>query len=436
MKPHAPSKKVFLPFALSLFLLTPSSSNAHSWLDCTNMLDSGCAGFPLGYPSRSDIDINTKYTYLVQDRRPDAPVCQPGRQDIPGNNPFPPATVVPGQNLHLTWQPDGHLDDNQPSTVEIHWSGVAGQQLHIRSDLNPSTLLGAMTFATSGNCDQAWEPNTWCHGHVTIPPSTQPGTYQLVWWWKYDRNPSGEEYSTCFEIVVGGGASGVIQPRRIESLPKPQEQSRSVAQTPPAPASVPPVEASAMSKEAAPVPNKEIQQPQQPATDENDKTPQTVTLADLASKADEPLSVIPNVAANQNGNQELLKGHDYINDEQGALAGDAINTQEDKDATPSPLTSPSQVIEGTLNRTLNLVHNRTAVASGNSTTANNSQVQSTLGSAGNVTVSIPAFHPQTEHNSNLAGKGPVGSTAMSAASISTAVAAVISGALVLSFMMV
>ncbi|KAF9302453.1 hypothetical protein BGZ74_005327 [Mortierella antarctica] len=432
MKPPAPSKKAFLPFAFNLLLLTPSSSNAHSWLDCTNMLDSGCAGFPLGYPARSDVDINTKYTYLVQERRPDAPVCQPGRQNIPGNNPFPVAAVVPGQNLHLTWQPDGHLDDNRPSTVEIHWSGIPGKQLYTRSELNPSTLLGTMTFATSGNCDQAWEPNTWCHGYVTVPPTTQPGTYQLIWWWKYDRNPSGEEYSTCFEIVVGGGSNGQIQPRGLQSLPEPEEQGRAMAQASPALASIIPMEASAMSKEAVSKSNKEIQQQQQPESDESDKAPQAVTLADLATKADEPLSVIPTVAANQDGNQELLKGHDYINDQQGALAGDAINTEEDKDATPSPLTSPSQVIQGTLDSTLN----RAAEASGSSTTTNTTLVQATPGSVRNVTVSIPGFRPQNEHNSSLAREGPTASRAMGAAAISTTVAVVISGALVVSLMMV
>ncbi|KAG0082752.1 hypothetical protein BGZ92_011430, partial [Podila epicladia] len=298
MKPRAPNKKAFLPFALNLLLLTLSPSNAHSWLDCTNMLESGCAGFPLGYPARSDVDINTKYTYLVQDRRPDAPVCQPGRQNIPGNNPFPAAAVVPGQNLHLTWQPDGHLDDSRPSIVEIHWSGVAGQQLYTRSELNPSTLLGTMIFATSGNCDQAWEPNTWCHGHVTIPPTTQPGTYQLIWWWKYDRNPSGEEYSTCFEIVVGGGMNGQIQARGIQSLPESEEQGRVMAPASPAPASISLAEPSTMSKENVSAPNKETQPPQS-VSDESDKAPQAVTLADLATKADEPLSVIPTVAANQ-----------------------------------------------------------------------------------------------------------------------------------------
>ncbi|KAF8953548.1 hypothetical protein CPC16_001600 [Podila verticillata] len=398
------------------------------------MLDSGCAGFPLGYPSRSDVDINTKYTYLVQDRRPDASVCQPGRQNIPGNNPFQPANVVPGQNLHLTWQPDGHLDDNQPSTVEIHWSGVPDKQIHTRSELNPSTLLSTMIFATKNNCDQASEPNTWCHGHVTIPPSTQPGTYQMIWWWKYDRNPSGEEYSTCFEIVVGG-PNGSILRRGFSSSPKAEKQRRALAQaSAPAPASVSaPLEASYMSKDAVSVPNKEIQQPPQPTTDGYDKLPQKATLADLATKADEPLSVIPTVGSNQNGNQELLKGYDYINDEQGALAGDAINTEQDKDSTPGPLTTPSQVIQGTLNSTLSFVHNRTAVASGNSTSTNNSTlVQSTPG-AGNVTVSIPGFRPQTGHNSNLAGN-PIASSAMGATSIATA--AVISGALVVSFMMV
>lgn len=255
----------------------------------------------------------------------------------------------------------------------------------------------------------------------------------MIWWWKYDRNPSGEEYSTCFEIVVGG-PSGPILPRRINSSPKAEEQGRAPAPAPaPAPASAP-LEASYMSKDAASVPNKEIHQPLQPTTDGYDKLPQKATLADLTTKADEPLSVIPTVGgANQNGNQELLKGYDYINDEQGALAGDAINTEQDKDLTPGPLTTPSQVIQGTLNSTLSLAHNRTAVPSGNSTSTNNSTlVQSTPGT-GNITVGIPGFRPQTGHDSNFAGN-PVVSSAMGASSIATAT--LISVAWIVNFMIV
>ncbi|KAF9108352.1 hypothetical protein BGX27_008373 [Mortierella sp. AM989] len=193
-------------------LMQDSSVQAHSWLDCSNLLPSGkCASFPIGYPSRENPDINTLYTYLISGRPAAAPVCQPGRQDIfPGKNPaqFPPASVVPGQKLHLTWQANGHLDNvhspSEPrSKVAVYWTGVPRKLIRTRSELsNRKLLLKSMDFATPKNCDNPANPNTVCHGYITIPKGTKPGKYQFVWWWRFDKNPVGEEYSTCFEVRV------------------------------------------------------------------------------------------------------------------------------------------------------------------------------------------------------------------------------------------
>ncbi|KAG0349387.1 hypothetical protein BG004_007014 [Podila humilis] len=426
MKANTFVKAASLSLSLALLLATTTPMTAaHSWLDCTNMLGSGCAGFPLGYPSRSDVDINTKYTYLVQDRRPDAAVCQPNRQNIPKNNPFPPANVVPGQTLHLTWQPDGHLDDARPSIIEVHWTGVPDTQLQIRSDLTPATLLGVMTFATSGNCDDPREPNTWCHGHITVPQGTRPGTYQMIWWWKYDRNPAGEEYSTCFEIVVAGDTSGMIQTRGIESKPQPEEVTHIQAQTQvnsdiqantnafARPDAVAAEKSELTSVEGASLTNvatsdlhqENVQQPLQHNQNAGEVEAVPTALADLAAKADEPLSVIPTMSSNQNGNQELLKGHDYIDDDLGALAGDAINDQEGKDSSPSPLSSPSEVIQAALN----------------GTTVNGTQ--------SNITVLPPPTPPLQNHNSNLIGKDTTYNSANGVSPTSTYFATVISSAL-------
>ncbi|KAF9388404.1 hypothetical protein CPB97_001072 [Podila verticillata] len=203
--------------ALLLGIICWSSNSvlAHSWLDCSNMVGSTCKGFPLGYPSRSNPDINTLYTYLIENRRPTAPVCQPGRQTAfikpSTNTQFPPARVMPGESLHLTWQANGHLNENRPTVVEIHWAGgKPGRLLHTRSELGPKTLLTTMGFASAKNCDNPANPNTWCHGQFKIPAGTKAGTYQVVWWWKFDQNPVGEEYSTCFEVVVQTQRNGYM----------------------------------------------------------------------------------------------------------------------------------------------------------------------------------------------------------------------------------
>ncbi|KAG0306221.1 hypothetical protein BGZ98_002775 [Dissophora globulifera] len=371
-----------------------SLSSAHSWLDCTNMLPSGCAGFPLGYPSRADRDINTKYTYLVQDRRPDAPLCQPGIQNIPGNNPFPVASVSAGQELHLTWQPDGHLDDAHPSTIEVHWSGIPGRQLYTRSELSPATLLGTMVFGTSANCDQPWEPNTWCHGHITLPAQMQPGTYQLIWWWKYDRNPSGEEYSTCFEIVVNGWN---LQARDLPVYAMAQMVDSSYS----------PTASTAFIGESASV---------------DHSVPKTATLKDLASKPDQPLSVVPNFAIDEDSNKNKVKSNDYVDDATGILAGDAINDSEGEDTSPVTFPSPSQLINSTLSEQVRT--NRAKIElngdsdlkkdttlSKNSTQSNSPLSNNTAGNMSNST-GIPSFRPDTTgmsehsgtHNQSLVGQ--------------------------------
>ncbi|KAF9578668.1 hypothetical protein BGW38_005428, partial [Lunasporangiospora selenospora] len=193
---------------LLTFLWVSGAAHAHSWLDCTNMHSSGkCAGYSLGYPSRENPDINTLYTYRIEGRPVEAPICQPGRQDIltaPPSPNFPSATIVAGQSLRLTWQANGHFNDQNATYVHVHWSKVPAQEkiLRTRNELLPENRLASMPFATTGNCDQPSNPNTVCRGRVKIPAGTRPGRYQLVWWWPFDQNPVGEEYTSCFEVTV------------------------------------------------------------------------------------------------------------------------------------------------------------------------------------------------------------------------------------------
>ncbi|KAF9154390.1 hypothetical protein BG015_001078 [Linnemannia schmuckeri] len=433
------------------------------------MLDSGtCAGFPLGYPSRADVDINTKYTYLVQDRRPEASVCQPGRQNIPGNNPFPIANVVPGQQLHLTWQPDGHLDDARPSTIEVHWTGIPGKQLLTRAELGPATLLGTMVFGTSANCDQPSEPNTWCHGHITVPPGTQPGTYQVIWWWKYDRNPAGEEYSTCFEMAVNGDGSA-IQPREVDAREPTQVvdttsvTSQVVTQLQPeaaviidkvheqAPALIPEAVTPVSLPQAAPEVAAQVQveaqqqqlQQQPPPVPQQQQVaihteplqlaymtmdppssppsaaapaaaepvvapavgmnpPGVDTLADLSTKADQPPNVAPNFSTIRGSKNKDYKQVDgFSSDDVGSLAGDAVNGNEDKDASPLPLVKPSELIRTTLSESESTNNGTTLAAT--TGTNNNATVPAGNNSKTNNTAAaiVPGSHPSsTDASSN------------------------------------
>ncbi|KAF9438531.1 hypothetical protein BGZ76_007062 [Entomortierella beljakovae] len=378
----------FISYKAFIFglLITLPACTAHSWLDCSNMLDSGCAGYPRGYPSRADADINTKYTYLVKDRRPDAPLCQPGLQDIPGNNPFPPAVVTPGQSMHLKWQPDGHLDDLRPSTVEIHWTGVPYTQLYTRSQISDSTRLTSMIFATSDNCDQASEPNTWCHGYLTVPPGIQPGTYQMIWWWKYDRNPSGEEYSTCFEIVV---PESVIQPRDDSTPIKVINEA-----LPTVPSEVENAEGTAAQTFELAYMVEEDPRPKTDSTLLADDS-KSEALADLVTKSDEPISNIPNHSIDSDSKLSRFLDTDSMVDETGDLAGDAVNIGQDVDHTPVSMSTPSQFINNTLIEPLrsNTANHRDAKNASSTTNPVSS------GSTANSTVSSPTPENSTDTSS-------------------------------------
>ncbi|KAG0324339.1 hypothetical protein BGZ99_001953 [Dissophora globulifera] len=214
-----------------LVLLGLSLVQAHSWVDCTNMLPNGkCAGFPIGYPTRANPDINTLYTYLVSGRPPTAAVCQPGRQDIfPGKNPasLPPASITAGETLHLTWEANGHMNhvtkpSDKRTKASVYWTGVPNKLLHTRSELTSKHLLKTMDFATPQVCDDPANPNTVCHGYVKVPKGTPAGKYQMVWWWRFDQNPVGEEYSTCFEVDVK--APKPVKPTATKSV-KPTTKS-------------------------------------------------------------------------------------------------------------------------------------------------------------------------------------------------------------------
>ncbi|KAK3846781.1 MAG: hypothetical protein J3R72DRAFT_433573 [Linnemannia gamsii] len=224
-------------FAATLLLtstfLTTTVTEAHSWVDCVKTLGSGaCAGYPTNYPTRSNGDINTIYTYLISGRNNASPLCKPGTQDtfllnkdrrnhLPPNLPF--AKAYPGETLTMNWQANGHLVRTGSGTkVTVFWTGKSNKVLKTRKDISqagksgsPAKALAVFDFANPGNCKDPNNANTECTGKLTIPKNTAPGRYQFVWWWPFDKNPVGEEYTTCFEINV------VAKPKS-KSKPKPK----------------------------------------------------------------------------------------------------------------------------------------------------------------------------------------------------------------------
>ncbi|KAF9106478.1 hypothetical protein BGX29_009413 [Mortierella sp. GBA35] len=212
---------LLLAFTLLLgtTFLASTTVEAHSWVDCVKTQNSGaCAGYPTNYPTRANGDINTIYTYLISNRDNKAPLCKPGTQDtflrnkskpnhLPPNLPY--TTAYPGETLKMNWQANGHLVPSGGTKVSIFWTGKKETVLKTRKDISragkagsPAKVLGRFDFANPGNCADPKNANTVCTGKFTVPAGTPPGRYQFVWWWPFDKNPVGEEYTTCFEINV------------------------------------------------------------------------------------------------------------------------------------------------------------------------------------------------------------------------------------------
>ncbi|KAF9106453.1 hypothetical protein BGX29_009501 [Mortierella sp. GBA35] len=445
------------------------------------MLDSGCAGFPLGYPSRADIDINTKYTYLVQDRRPDAAVCQPGRQNIPGNNPFPVASVASGQRLHLTWQSDGHLDDARPSTIEVHWTGmpvptainrqspIPGVMDILRSlralSREPISLSGggnmtgtlqarntrhALRSSSMGMALQSSpvrstqirqfvveapaqvvqpevKPIVPAQSQVPVeaPAEAAPPPAQVLVEYLAPASIQAEAVAPAPAPILEAPAAAVAQVQ-VETSPTPQQVTITTA----------PFQLAYMTMDDAPLPPSTADAA--PATSAADAAadvavaanpPGVNTLADLSTKADQPLNVVPNLSIiRENRNKDHEQPDGFVTDDIGFLAGDAVNDNEGKDTSPLPIAKPSELIDAALTETR--AKDASSNASVNETlTVNGTNVTSTIptGDNSNTTTAVPASRPLADtvsgkddsHSRNLASQGPRVVDSAAAATVST-----------------
>lgn len=214
-----------------LALAVLSRVAAHSWLDCIGRADTKyvgseqfftadfydhyCIGFPRAYPGRMNKDINTLFTYSVLDRIPTTNVCP--TQELAYSPQFPMAKVKAGETIKLWYEMDNHLS---PETQVHIWSyATPGKQLIKYSEQTPQTHVMQHTFATSANCMNTNNVNTFCWAYWQVPSDWASGTYSFVWNWRWDHNPSGEEYNSCFDLDVTGTASPPPTPTPIAPAP-------------------------------------------------------------------------------------------------------------------------------------------------------------------------------------------------------------------------
>ncbi|KAJ9070211.1 hypothetical protein DSO57_1010696 [Entomophthora muscae] len=207
-----------------LALAVVSRVAGHSWLDCIgraetkyagfdqfftpDFYDKYCIGYPRAYPGRMNRDINTLFTYSVLDRIPTTNVCP--TQEKAYSRQFPMAKVKAGETIKLWYEMDNHLS---PETQVHLWSyGIPGKDLVKYSEQTEKTHVFQHTFATSANCFDTHNVNTFCWAYWQVPSDWKTGNYSFVWNWRWDRNANGEEYNSCFDLDVTGNDLSYVTP--------------------------------------------------------------------------------------------------------------------------------------------------------------------------------------------------------------------------------
>ncbi|KAJ1893420.1 hypothetical protein LPJ71_007205, partial [Coemansia sp. S17] len=140
-------------FASVIFTLAAAASSvlAHSWVDCVKYdpISQLCLGYPRGYPGRQNVNINTLYTYMFDASPASQPMCSPQQQSTMNyNDKFPMTTAQPGETIYTTWEQNGHLDNANPTKIEVYYFADSNKQFTDVSQRKDAKSAGTMKFAT------------------------------------------------------------------------------------------------------------------------------------------------------------------------------------------------------------------------------------------------------------------------------------------------
>ncbi|KAJ1675970.1 hypothetical protein EV182_000223 [Spiromyces aspiralis] len=189
-----------------MMMMTPSAVLAHSWVDCAkyNPDNTLCYGYGRGYPGRGNKDINTIYTYLFDGTPAHQPMCNPIQQAAQNYSAlFPMAVAYPGETIYQAWEANGHIDNEHPTRIDILYYSDPNKEFMDYTERNTALKAGSMNFATDANCLAPSNPNSVCTGSFKVPENLQPGNvYHFAWFWYFDANPAGQQYSTCFDLKI------------------------------------------------------------------------------------------------------------------------------------------------------------------------------------------------------------------------------------------
>ncbi|KAI9189885.1 hypothetical protein H9P43_001318 [Blastocladiella emersonii ATCC 22665] len=187
--------------------LVPDGAHAHSWADCVASRNGVCEGYPRGYPGRGWMTpIDTLFTYRIDQRNNATRLCQ---LDRPVYTPaYPAPRAVPGESLVMSWKTNGHYYGH-PNPIRIACLKNDARQAPRAAffDNAAAELLARVPFDNAG-CTNPNDPYADCYASFTLPGDWAPGsTHTCVWFWNYDSNPVGEEYTSCFDVLVQAPAA-------------------------------------------------------------------------------------------------------------------------------------------------------------------------------------------------------------------------------------
>lgn len=251
-----------LPFATTTALVVAAMqlylepSMAHSWIDCIDTdrsvvydkasawiyggetSNGRCKGYITNYPGRGDPAINSKMTHkiLMHDVIAGAAPC-PTFSSMTGGDAkgFPHLKMKAGEEFYYGYLDNGHTSKDKAGRgtfYGVYWTGESGTSLKSTTDLTDDRLIdGKLHDFDDKNCGQTWEDGDFtgtipsgragndypCVGDVIVPVGTKPGTYNLIWFWRFYNDKinadiattgghyGGAAYSSCFQVEVVGG---------------------------------------------------------------------------------------------------------------------------------------------------------------------------------------------------------------------------------------
>jgi len=113
-------------------------------------------------------------------------------------------TFARGESHTIMWFARGHAEDDQtPGSIHLYVSPLetAAQGSDVSMDMMRKTPICTGLYS---NCNPANGATAVCTAQCTMPTSLEDGYYTLMWRWDWN---SGENYTTCADIKIAGGAA-------------------------------------------------------------------------------------------------------------------------------------------------------------------------------------------------------------------------------------